>query len=114
MKFPRKMLVNLFLKDCPDDFSKEGVAVLLDHIEQTEIDTGVQVDFDPINFAQYYNEMDYVTLFFDEIADGSDRRHTSNEERITAVQAAVRSHLEANGAFVGFTPNHGTVVYQYY
>ncbi len=117
MKFPRQLLIKLFMSDYSEEFSEEGLNILFDSIERDEDESGVQVEFDTTNICQGYKErtIEYIdtvqTILSKALRELEDPE--DDDEREEKAKRIVKEYLESYGAFIGFT-NRGTVVYRSY
>jgi hypothetical protein len=81
----------------PDNFSREGLVVLFDYLEQVEADTGSEIEFDVIGLCCDYSEGSIEEIATDYAID-----LTSCEDD-DAKREAVREYLEDNTQIAGET-----------
>lgn len=79
----------------PDNFSREGLSVLWDYLEQYEDDTGTEVELDVIALCCDFSE-DTAEV----IAESYDIDLSECEDDDEKTEA-VREHLEDEGALIG-------------
>ena len=119
MKFPRQLLIKTFMADYSFEFSKEGLNLLFDYLEELEDDNGVQIEFDTTNLCLTYAENtleDVASVANQTILQKALRALEDPEdedEREEVTKLAVKQFLESKGAFIGFT-DQNTVVYKDY
>lgn len=79
----------------PDNFSREGLSVLWDYLEQYEDDCGVELELDVIGLCCDFNEDTWESIANDYRIDLDECE--DDEEKAEAV----REYLENEGALVG-------------
>ncbi len=88
----------------PDNFSREGLQVLFDHLEQLEDDIGEETELDVIAFCCEYSEdpasyiADQYRIELDPDADEDDQKK------------AVVDYLQDQGVYIGETDE--TIIYR--
>lgn len=84
-----------------DNFSRKGMQILFDYLEQYEQDTGEEMELDVIAIC-----CDFSEATWQQIADGYDIDLEDCEDKTEAV----REYLEDEGALIGEVP--GGFVYR--
>lgn len=92
----------------PNQFSYEALGVLFDDFEQYEINTGEQVEFDPIAISCEYAEMTMDEIFkaYPDVLDLIDMDRPRE-----STYSIVVDYLNDNGHYCGDTTD-GTFVFQ--
>lgn len=99
-----------------DNFSREGLSLLFEYLEQLEEDTGEEMELDVISLCCDYSELTFqevakeYSLTLEETEDEGEEVtynwETMNDDQLEEV---VKEYLEENTCVVGFTDT--TVVY---
>ena len=80
----------------PDNFSRQGLGVLWDYLEQYEEDCGEELELDVIALC-----CDFSEASVEQIADGYSIDLSECGGDYYEISEAVRKHLEDNGALIG-------------
>ena len=107
------------MDECPTEFSENALNVLFDYFEESEDDTGSQIEFDPYHISQCYKEntIEDVTSIANQAILSKALRALDDPEdeddREEVTKQVIQAFLQQKGAFIGFT-DRGTVVYRSY
>jgi hypothetical protein len=85
-----------FLSVRPDNFSREGLGVLFEYLEQFEQDTGEELELDVIDIC-----CDFSEDTPENIAQSYDINLDDCNGDYYEISAKVKEYLEDNGVFVG-------------
>jgi hypothetical protein len=91
--------------DRESSYSREGLQMIFDYLEEYESSTGEEVELDVIAICCDYDENHWEDVAANYLIDLSD--HEDEEDKISAV----REYLEENTSLVG-EPLEGFFVYQ--
>ncbi len=101
------------VKKMQDAFTEEGLEVLSQYLKENFGPESIESDLNVL--SQEYGEVEWLTLFVDEIHDNSAVSYFDDDTIVVdEIKTVVQTHLEAKDAFVGFTKNNVSVVYRYY
>jgi hypothetical protein len=78
-----------------DNFSRQGLEILFDYLEQYEQDTGEEMELDVIAFCCDFSEQTWQAIAADYLIELDENE---NEEE---QQEQVRAYLENEGALIG-------------
>lgn len=115
----KEIFVNYMTRLFPNKFTREGLGILFEYLEQSEEQTGTEEEFDPQQIQLTYAESNYRRLTpklnQSEAPIGEGKKLCSSIDisghSLKELQQNVKKHIEESGAIcIGFTSDK-TVIY---